>query len=211
VPVGSIATYSDLQNAVADYLWRGDLTTQIPLFIQMAESEIKQRVRRTTQTATFSVSAYSNPMPSDVQEVRSVRIYSSNPYQSSPLYLVSPDMLAEFAQLSNATGIPQYCYITGNNIVLSPTPTATSTLEIVYYPILTPLSGINPSNVILAERPDIYLFGTLKQAATFLQDDDQLNRWGPLFEKAVLDLNTEREREEFSASLRPLRLPISFS
>ena len=211
MPVSSIATYSDLQNAAADYLNRGDLTTQIPLFIQLAESEIKQRVRRTTTTAVISVNSYSNPLPSDCQEVRSVRISSSNPYQSSPLYLVSPDMLAEFAQLSNATGIPQYCYITGNNIVLSPTPTSTTSLEVIYYPQLIPLSATNPTNVVLTERPDLYLWGTLKHAQSFLKDDDRIPTWANQFEAAVAQLNTEREREEFSASMRPLRLPISFS
>jgi hypothetical protein len=211
VPVSAILTYSDLQSAVADYAWRGDMTTQIPLFIQMTETEVAQRVRRTTATAVISVSGYSNPLPSDCQEVRAVRIYSSNPYQSSPLYLVSPDMLAEFAQLSNTTGIPQYAYILGNNIVLSPTPTSTSTLEVIYYQKLVPLSSTNTSNVVLAERPDIYLFGALKNAAIFLKDPDKVQLYTPPFEAAVQQLNNEREREEYSASMRPIRVPISFS
>jgi hypothetical protein len=211
MPVGAINTYADLQNAAADYLWRADLTTQIPLFIQMCESEMKQRVRRTTSVATVSVNAYSNPLPVGVQELRAVRVSSNNPYQSSPLYVVTPTMLQEFAQLSNATGMPQYCAILGNNILLSPSPTSTASLEITYYPTLTPLSTTNTSNVILAERPDLYLFGTLKQAGVFLQDDQILQRWSPLFETALAQLNTEREREEFSASLGPARIPISFS
>jgi hypothetical protein len=210
-PVSSIATYSDLQNAVADYLWRGDLATQIPLFIQMAEAEMKERVRNTTKTATISVSAYSNPMPSDLRELRAVRISSSNPYQSSPLYVVSPSMLQEFAQLSNATGVPQYAAVLQGQLILSPTPTSTSSLEVTYFSQLVPLSGTNPSNDVLVARPDMYLYGTLKHAAKFLQDDDQYNRWAPQFEDALLQHNTEREREEFGASLGPVRLPISFS
>ena len=43
--MGKITDYSSLQSAVADYLNRADLTSQIQMFIQFCESSINANLR----------------------------------------------------------------------------------------------------------------------------------------------------------------------
>ena len=41
----TITNYSTLQSAIADYLNRQDLTSQIPMFIQFVEADLNTRLR----------------------------------------------------------------------------------------------------------------------------------------------------------------------
>jgi hypothetical protein len=52
----SIATYSELKTAVANYLARTDLTDQIPDFIRFAEIRLRRelRIRQMLKTVTSS-------------------------------------------------------------------------------------------------------------------------------------------------------------
>jgi hypothetical protein len=77
-----------------------------------------------------------------------------------------------------------------------------------YFDRLIPLSAANASNVVLAEAPDLYLFGALKEAAPFLEHDERTPLWESKYNTALAQLEAVREREEFGASLRPSRLPV---
>ncbi|BCV04327.1 MAG: hypothetical protein CM15mV83_590 [uncultured marine virus] len=63
----AIATYSDLQSLVANYLARDDLSTQIVDFIKLAEVRIRRdlRLRQMLTSTDLTINATDVSIPSD--------------------------------------------------------------------------------------------------------------------------------------------------
>jgi hypothetical protein len=84
--------------------------------------------------------------------------------------------------------------VVGGQFRISPTPDATYTAELIYFAKLTKLSSTVASNWLLTSSPDIYLYGSLLQAAPYLQDDARIQTWATLYERALNDLRTADDR-----------------
>lgn len=207
----ALDTYANLQVAVADWLNRTDLTTQIVDFIGLAEAEMKRRLRRTSVRGTLTISAEAVTIPAGLAQLRSISLVSGSPSQDAPLRMCTPEMLAERkARSAGVAGRPTDVAIMGNAFVFAPPPDATYTANIFYYAQLTPLSVTNTTNTILTEAPDAYLFGALLQAEPFLEHDDRLALWQSKFDNAIEQLNNVRDLEEHTASIQAVRLPVVF-
>lgn len=205
----SFSNYTDLKAAVADWLNRTDLTTQIPDFIGLAEAELKRRLRRTSTRTTLSISTESTTLPSDVAELRSIYLESGSPTQDTPIRIVTPEMFAERRARGGAVaGRPTDAMILGGTLYVQPVPDQTYTARIIYFTSISPLTASNTTNVVLTEAPDAYLFGTLLQAEPFLEHDERIPLWREKFDRAIDQLNLVRESEEYHASVRSIRLPV---
>ena len=205
-----LSTYTGLQNAVADYLTRDDMSERIPGWIRLAEAQIARDLRRTTRRETTTVSASSFVLPPTVAELRSARLITGSPHRDVPLRNVTVEQLAERRAGRSATGRPVYFSLRGTELLLVPAPDQPYTMEYLYFQKLVPLSADNATNVVLAEAPDLYLFGTLKEASTFLDDDERTPLWDAKYNAALASLDRVRVGEETRASLRPARLPRIF-
>lgn len=95
-------------------------------------------------------------------------------------------------------------------MLVAPAPDSTYSAEIVYFAQIVPLTALAPTNVVLVEAPDAYLFGALLQAAPYLEHDERIPTWQAKFDSAIGQLNMVRENEEYSASVRGVRLPVVF-
>lgn len=207
----SLDTYSNLQTEIADWLARTDLTARIPTFITLAEVEIKRRLRRTSVAGTLTVSAETVAIPVAIAELRSISLVSSSPSLDYPIRICTPEMLAERkARNAGIAGRPTDMAVMGSNFVFSPAPDQSYTANIFYFSSLTPLSGSVATNTVLIEAPDAYLFGALLQAEPFLEHDERMATWQGKFDNAIDQLNNVRDREEYAASIRDVRLPRVF-
>ena len=104
------------------------------------------------------------------------------------------DALDDLARQYSAASRPRYFGIVGGQIRLVPTPDATYATELVYYAKLTKLSASVATNFLLASSPDIYLYGSLLQAAPYLQDDARIPVWSSLYDRALTDVQTADDR-----------------
>lgn len=207
----SLDTFANLQLAVADWLNRTDLTSQIPDFISLAEAEMKRRIRRSTTRASLTISTDGTNLPADCAELTSVYLVSALPTMDVPFRLGTPEMVAERrARQADVPGRPDTGAIVAGQLLVAPTPDQTYTAEIIYRTQLTALSVSNTTNAILSEAPDAYLYGTLLQAEPYLEHDERLPMWQSKFDAAIEQLNTVRQMEEYGASLRAVRLPRVF-
>ena len=210
----NLTTYAGLQDAIAQWLNRTDLTNQITGFIAMAEASMSRRIRRKTITNSVGMSQQSNTLPTDCTELRSIRPVTSSQTQDEPIEIVTPEVLAELrASRADAPGRPLWAAVLGPNIILCPTPDQAYTMELRYFEKLVPLGSGSPAattNSILAEAPDVYVYGSLLQAAPFLEDDERIPVWQAFFDNACAELDDVRNREESMASIRRLRLPVVF-
>lgn len=205
-----LSNYSELQDSIAEWLDRADLEDRIPDFIALAESKIKRRVRRKTVRATIGLNQQAVSLPTDCAEARSLRLITSQTRRDTPIEVGTPEILAQHRAQLSVTGRPRFAAVIDGSLVLAPTPDQLYTAEITYFQKLTPLSASVTVNNILTEAPDVYLYGSLVEASAFLENDERIPLWKGGFDAGIEELNTAREREEYTASLRPQRLPVVF-
>ena len=190
----ALTTYTELKSSIADWLNRSDLTTVIPDFISLAEAQIERtlRARQMIVRANASFDAQYGAVPSDFLETKSLKLTSTNP--QTPLSFLSIDALDNEMTKHTASGKPKFFGVVGGQFRIVPTPDSNYTTELTYYAKLTKLSSSVASNWLLSSSPDIYLYGSLLQAAPYLQDDARIQTWATLYERALNDSQTADDR-----------------
>jgi hypothetical protein len=196
----ALATYADLQSAIAGWLLRSDLTARIPDFISLAEAQIARDVRhwRMESRASVSLQLRYTVLPTDwVDTIRATLSVSTG----KALKLASmTEMDALRAANGDAVGQPRYYAHVAGSLEVYPTPDTTYTLEIYYTQKVPALSDSNTTNWLLTDSPDVYLYGSLIQSAPFLVEDARLAVWAGLYRDAVDRLNNASKAARWSGS-----------
>lgn len=192
----ALSTYTELKTSLADWLNRSDLTSVIPDFISLAESQIERQLRTRQMivraTASFAAAAEYGTVPDDFLEVKSIKL-DTNPVTALQFQTIDAmDALSNTTYLSS--GKPLYFSVVGNQFRLLPIPDGAYTAELVYYAKLTKLSSTVATNFLLTQAPDIYLYGSLLQAAPYLQDDARISVWSSLYAAGLEQLQTADDR-----------------
>lgn len=206
------STYSELKTEITNWLDRSDLDAKTDEFIALAEARMRRKLRRFSTKETVTVSAGSTlTLPATCGELRSIKLVTGSPSLDYPIRIGTKEQTDELRAWHNDTsGRPQRAYVVENVVTFAPTPDQKYDVEIVYFDKLTALSDAAPTNSVLTDAPDAYLFGALVAAAPYLRDDARVPLWKSQFDEALDELNEQREREENNASLRPVRLPVVF-
>lgn len=188
-----ITSYQTLQDAIADYLNRADLTTQITTFIQLAEAKFNRELRvadmltnRSTTTA-----AETKAVATDFLEPYTLRLVTTTP--RAPIEFKDWGEYERIRAL-NLTGDPRYFSLLGGSYYLNPAPTSTTTFSDTYYAKIPVLATGNTSNWLLVRSPDTYLYGSLLEAQPYLKDDDRLQTWAAIRQQGIDAINLESER-----------------
>ena len=197
-----LSTYTELKTSVANYLERSDLTANIPDFITLTENRLNRDLRarvnlvRATTATTASTDFYD--LPSDLIELRNITYNTTN--DSYALDYVSPESgTREYGGLVN--GYPRAYTNLGKIIKLYPTPDAVYEVGINYFRKLVTLSDNNTTNDILAEFPELYLFGSCREGAVFLNDTEQLSRFDTLYSNALADVREAEEKARYGGTV----------
>ena len=76
----------------------------------------------------------------------------------------------------------------------------------VYWAKVTPLSDSAPTNWLLTESPEVYLFGALCEATPFIKEDERVALWQEKRGMAVAALREAAQRASLtSGTLKPRR------
>jgi hypothetical protein len=189
----AITTYSELQSAVADWLNRSDLTARIPDFITLAETRINRDLRAREQQviATANVDTPFFAIPGDFLEFKSFRIADTGG-NAFELMLATPEQISEALTESSVSSTPQFVTIIGDQFQLWPAPDQMYVGSLAYVRKVPALSDAAPTNWLLTDAPDVYLYGSLMSAGPFLRDNEALVTFKTLFDKPVVGvLRTE--------------------
>ena len=200
-----ITNYDELQTVIADYLNRDDLAARIPTFIDLCESALNRDLRhwRNENRAIAPVNTRYSALPSDF--VEPIRMELSD--DKTPVQLMSHyEMQSEREKTSDQAGKPRNYNITQGEIELYPTPDTTYNLEMYYYGKIPSLTAAAPTNAVLTNFPDVYLYGSLINSAPFLGDDQRLVVWAGLYQSAVDAVNTQSERAKQGAVGRRIKI-----
>lgn len=195
-----LTTYSELQASVADWLNRTTLTSQIKDFIAIAESRWQDKLRARDMLArtTLAVSTKYTALPADFLAMESV---FANDSFARPLGLLNAEQMAIRRKSTlDVSGTVTDYGIVGGELESFPTPGSATTLDIVYFQKITPLSDGSPTNWLLTKYPDLYLFGALISSAPFLNDDDRFSMWLTAHDARVEEINRAAIEAKHSGS-----------
>lgn len=203
----AITTFSELKLAVANWLGREELTTRIPEFVALAEDRIALdlRIQAMETAADLTISTQRVAFPTGFLE--QIRLYLS----------LSADKKVEFFTPSvfwernavNESGQPDIYTIEGQEFVFAPSPSISYTGKLLYYKRFTALSAASDTNWILSNARGLYLYGTLLEAYTFLEDDAGQLKYAAMFDQLMDRVNAADKKGRVPKGAQPMRSQVS--
>lgn len=195
-------TYETLGNLVHSYLDRDDLGSFIPTFIEMVEAKIKRNLRHwemEKRSYTYTVAGQRTlKLPADYLEMRHLKL------NTDPVSVLEYVVPAQLNYLDTGSSQPKYYSIIGDEIVLDDTPDSEYEIEMYYYGF-TPISSTEV-NWILTKYPDVYVYGTLLEAESFLMNDPRLPIWKQSYDEAISSLNKVSSKAQHSGAPLVMRV-----
>jgi hypothetical protein len=201
----AISTYAELQTAVANWLDRDDLTDRIPEFIALAEAKMNRVLRislmENISTAISTVGGQRDySLPAGFTGMKEFHL---NTDPLTPLSYLTPEMMSRL-WAGSTSGKPRAFTLFSDGgtrkIKLGPAPDAVYTTSMLYLKKIDNLSVANPTETMLTENPDIYLYGALLEAEPFLMNDGRVQLWAGLLQKVAQDLQDRDNFDRHSGS-----------
>ena len=192
----ALTSYTELQQAIADWLERADLVTRIPDFIALFEAAANRRLRVRQQEATVSLTPESGAvaLPSDYLAWRRVTWTGSSRVE---LQYVHPSYL-QAAYPSSPTDVPRIFTIEGATLKVRPvdgTP-----LEFDYFQKIPPLSsGVN---WLFGAHPDLYLFGALVEGQAYALNPQAAVLWKARRDEIFDEIETLSNKTRGAGTIR---------
>lgn len=193
----SISTYNELKTAVADWLNRDDITdARISEFIQIAENRIFHvlRIPPMEKYANLTTDTEGKvTLPGDFLEAKDVT------FNGKPLERIST---TEFYSREAAQGTPIAFMRETVYLRLWPIPgPAVTGLRMTYYYLPTPLATNNQTNAVFAMAPELYLYGALVAAGTYLGSaPEKIVLWSESFNDTMVRLMDNARLGEVAGS-----------
>ena len=196
----SIKDYTELQAAILDFINRGDMVATAPSFIALAESRISRELRhwRMIKRSVADLESQYNALPADF--IQPVRLQITDDQTSLVSPISAPSILHLHAASGEAPGRPTHYALTAGGLELFPVPDTAYDTTLVYYARTPALSDANPTNWLLTEAPDVYLYGALVHTAPYLMHDARTQIWNGLYLDSLAKLNSSSDEAEFGGS-----------
>lgn len=191
-----INDYPSLVDAITRWLARSDLGASIPDFISLSENRMRQELRLRQQQKSLAGDSIAGTiqLPSDLRQIESLFITAFG--REIPIYPVPPTK----APLDSLRPIPAGYWIDDNFVMLNGTNDVP--YRLVYFQDIPPLSVASPSNWLLLESPNAYLYGALMEAAPFIRDDSSVATWSAAYQGAMSALKAQDDYYRYGPSPR---------
>ena len=197
----AISNYTELQTAVANWLDRDDLTNRIPEFISLCEARFNRTLRiRAMETLDESVDTVAGTstiaLPTGYIQMRDIHLIADPLVQ---LQYVTPEIYNRI-YAGSSSGKPQVYTIIANNIKFGPTPDVVYDVSMLYYKKFDALSDSSPTNWVITNAPDVYLYGALLEAEPFLMNDQRIQLWATALTESMTKIQEQDQKDRHSGS-----------
>lgn len=205
----SLSDQPGLVASIANWMDRQDLTAVIPDFITLFEADalislpLKTIYNLTKVALVTSGSSNQVALPSDFLAAKA--LINQGPAGASgvayaPINIVSIESLYGLYPQPNAD-VPKACAIVGSFLEFAPYPSGVYNLNFYYYKRATPLTAAAPTNWLMTNFPQLYLFGTLIAAEAFLGTDPRMQTWGGFYQTALDKIQASADSFMYGGSL----------
>lgn len=194
-----IVDYATLQQACLEWIGRDDdpnddVKRNITTMIQVAENKLRPRMKGMRCLKTRAKALLDEQwewLPDNLAAMGSVSILPADDEgQEYPLsYKGEEQFVAELqrAPMGYWDRVGFYTTI-GLQLRFGPwfgTPTDGTNFRIIYYARPDALSTDAPTNVLLTDHPEIYLYATLVETAPYISDDNRVQLWRAALDDAI--------------------------
>lgn len=193
---GAIPDLDTLKERISDYLDRDDIDAMIPVFIQMTEAMFNRELRtpQMERTVVGTASDEDTPLPADYLGMRAIYEEGS---PDRPLKALSATAIRRGYDGTAAT--PVAYVLVSNGIRLVPPPADEIMLAMDYWAAIEPLSVYAPTNWLLSQHPDAYLYGALFNAEAYLDNSVRAGQWKGLLDQVVQRINRTSRNDRYGA------------
>lgn len=183
--------YFWLVEVVKAWLHRSDLAARVPDFIVLAESRINRlaKVRGMSIDAPLLMTPGSRfvALPADYVAPSAVWLEYDQPREM--LTALVPEQMP----LSPDAGRPSYWAVDGTMLAFNRVPDQAYPITLRYRARFK-LTAAVPTNYLLTQYPDLYLYGALLESAPFIGADERVGLWKGMFDQAVQEVNNVEHR-----------------
>lgn len=171
-------TIATLKEDIASWLDREDLTEYIPRFIAFGANRIYRTARTVANERVVSGTATNGvfEIPADLVQVRYVAVDGR-----------ALEATNAVNALSSLTGLPESFTRIGDKIYLFP---AQTTEIIMDYYFSESVANDSDNPALYQVAPDLFLYASLIEASSFLENDNRLSVWERKYAQAFSDLKT---------------------
>ena len=202
----SVAMYLDVDNTDTN----DPTVVAIPGFVKLAEATIGRRLRcqENLARATATLDYPEELLPTDFGSIRSVMAGQSGG-QYMPLTYLRPDI---FEQMPDPGTLGVYTIYAGKVLMYPASPDfytageAPYELRIVYFN-RPRLADLTSTNAVLAYHPDVYLYGSLLAAGSFVIDQARQQLWATLYDSAIESANVSYDDSHGTLFMAPVLGP----
>lgn len=146
-----------------------------------------------TKQAGFQVASEYTPVPADFLQVRD--FYLCGP-PKVPLRYQAPDLMS--FNYGSGSGRPTSFSVVGKNFRFAQAPDTTYPAVLVYYAKIPALTASAPSNWLLTQHPDAYLYGSCMEVAIRTQNAQDAGYYKALFEEALGAIQASNNKGRWS-------------
>jgi hypothetical protein len=191
------STYAGLQESIAGWLHRADLTARIPDLIALGETRIYREVRARPMEVAFSDTIASGviALPTSYIELKYAYV-ATNPTQT--LKRQAARWILEKYPQRVGYGEPRYIAREGSNFIFGPYPDSSYTISGYYYMNLGLVSA--SAHALFTENQDLYMWAALAEAEPYIKNDKRIGVWESKYRMIKDAVNGLSESEDYSGS-----------
>lgn len=184
----STLTLANLKADVSDWLHRSDLTSRIPSFVRLAESDIRNdvRVQAMEAEASGTVTALAIAFPTRFLAARRLLV------DGRTFRYLMPERFAAFEP-----GVADVYTVIGSEFRVN----RGSTYALTFWRAFPDLVADTDTNWLLQNAYDVYLHATLKHAAVWAEDEAAMTKHGTLYQSGVQRVNGREAQARYSGQL----------
>lgn len=189
----AFSTYTELVDAVNDWLDRNDLSGVAGQMIALAEARMRRHLDSLLDEKTTSLAVVDGvaSLPADYSKL--IRVVYDGDVLPNFSRTAAPDV---------PTSSKPYGY-TVESGQIKIWPASDATIEILYHPTIPQLTATAPSNGLLDRHPDLYFYGAMLFAEGYLANDSRAAMFKQLFEEALADVKVYYLKQRHGGPIVP--------
>lgn len=197
----SLATYSDLKSAIANWTKRADLTSYLDDLITVGETRIHREVytHHTEEDLNVTIAGDGTAaIPSDYRSLQEAYVDTTG---GPDLTQASATQVRRKSYTSGQQpGCPKLIATKGSSFIFWPPPASAYTIKGTYYKNPGTLSSA--VYTMFTDNPDLFLYAALCATAPFLKDDKRVAIWETEYNNVKNAVEKAEERYRFGGRLQ---------
>ncbi|HIO02147.1 MAG TPA: hypothetical protein EYN14_09355 [Alphaproteobacteria bacterium] len=197
----ALDTYANLKQAIVNITGRNDINEVVDEAISVTDKEIYAnaveplRIRNLETRATASASTSSRflALPDNFIHMRRLKLQLALGDQD--IQYRAPEQL----EVYGSSGKPRFFTVT-SQLEFDRTPDSAYTVEMQYFQRLPIISVASPTNDILTNFPNIYLYGALSYVYKFSAEEEKSRFYYDEFINAISGANHQDRRGRYGSS-----------